>query len=51
MQQTAKDAGQLDDELASGIRRDPDQRGNRIQSVKKKMRIDLVLQRGHARLQ
>src|SRR6185437_7925754 len=51
VQQAAQDCGQLDDEFARCVRRDAHQRRNRIQRVEQKVRVDLILQRGHARLE
>src|SRR5215472_13896898 len=50
-QQAAEDGRQLDDQLTRRVRIKTHQRGNRIQGIKQKVRIDLVLQRFHARVQ
>src|SRR5882762_93007 len=51
VQQPPEDGRQLDDEFAGGVGIEPDQRGDRIQRVEEKMRIDLVLEGFHAGLQ
>ena len=50
-QQAAQNVAQLHDHLARGIGIGTHQRGNRIQRVEQEVRIDLALQRFHARLQ
>src|SRR5207253_4093569 len=50
-QKAAQNVGQLHDEQPGSIGFHPHQRRNGIQRVEKKMRIDLALQRLHARLQ
>ncbi len=51
IEQAAKNGSQLENHVPRGFRVNPDQRRNRIQRVKQKVRIDLVLQRLHARMQ
>ena len=50
-QKAAQNVGQLHDEQPGSIGFHPHQRGNGIQCVEKKMRIDLALQCLHTRLQ
>ena len=51
VEQAAQNVGQLDDQLAGRVGIEAHQRGNRIQRIKQKVRIDLVLQRLHAGVQ
>src|SRR5258707_13887967 len=51
VQQAPQDVRQLDDHLARRIWIETYQRRNRIQGVKEEMRVDLVLQRLHTRVQ
>ena len=49
-QQPSQNIRQLHDQLARRIRIEPHQRRNRVQRVEQEVRIDLALQRLHARL-
>ncbi len=51
VQQTPENGGQFRNHFARLIRIEAHQRRNRVQSIEKKMRIDLVLQCLHARVQ
>ncbi len=51
VEQAAQNVGQLDDQLARRVGIEAHQRGNRVQRIKKEVRIDLVLQRLHAGVQ
>jgi len=51
MQEAAKNCGKLQDHLARRVGIEAHQRRDRIQGIKEKMWIDLILQGRHARLQ
>src|SRR5260370_28840835 len=51
MQQTAKNGSELQDHLPRRVGIEAHQRRNGIQRIEQEVRVDLILQRRHARLQ